>query len=200
MYIAHLNTESHMKKTLFSILIAWLLISGCASFGRGVAEAIMKPTVKNYGECRVFTRGFDGIKDIMAKNNGKVKIMTIHGIGKRAPGYSESIASTFAYELGLNATEKYKNIVLQSTEDTNKDLGHLRIYKYNDKAGTKELILYEYTWTSITETTKHDLAYDNYNLNAEQRTEINKKIKTFINDTVIDPLYILATLRLRKIY
>lgn len=188
-----------MKKTVFFMLSLCLLLSGCASFGRGVAEAIMKPAEKNLGECMVFTEGFDGIRDIMEKNNGRVKILMIHGIGKKSPGHSSSIAAALAYRLGLNTEIKnHKDIILQSNNEPNADIGHLRAYKYYNETNSQELIFYEYTWSSIAERIKNDLSYDNYDLNAEKRTDINKKIKTFINDTVIEPFIYLGNEQARN--
>ena len=189
-----------MNKTIYSlIIILSLLVSGCASFGRGVAEAIIKPSEKNHGECRVFSGGFDGLKDIMAKNDGKVKVLMIHGIGQKAPGHSESIVNSLAYELGLSESEKYKDITLQQNTEEN-DLGHLKIYKYYNKEMNQELTFYEYTWSSIAEKIKSDIAYDNYDLNADKRTNINKKIKEFLNDTAIEPFIYLGNTKAKIIF
>ncbi len=182
-----------MKKILLLLMAASLLLSGCASFGKGVAEALMKPQEQDKGECRIFSDGFGGLEDVMARNGGSVKILMIHGIGKKTPGYSTGIVSSLAFKMGLDVTEKNaRDINLTDSKNSGRDLGHLRVYRYADKSGSKEMVFYEYTWAGITEPIKSTLLFDGTDFNAEKRTDISRLIKGFINETGTDAVIYLG--------
>jgi hypothetical protein len=57
------------------LLIIWLallpaLLSGCASFGRGVTEAIMDRQSEDTRQCWIEGREFDGLDRLFAQGDG----------------------------------------------------------------------------------------------------------------------------------
>ncbi len=179
------------------ILLALPLLSGCASFGKGVAEAFLeKQEAQDSRICEIVGKPFAGIDPHLEVQDGRMKLLMVHGVGSHLPGYSTQFREKLAKELGLDARAAYfKSIHLTDPLDTAKDLGELQIHRLTNKKMTRELLFYELTWSAITEPDKKILAYDNSGAYSFRRAEVNDLLKKFSNDTGPDPIIYLGERR-----
>ena len=179
------------------ILSLSVLLSGCASFGKGVTEAILeKQDSEDTRVCEITGPKFDGLKSQLEVPGRKMKVLMVHGVGNHLPGYSTEFLEKLTKELDLNVTAKaYKNIKLVHAKDPNKDLGNLRINRYLSHDQQQELLFYELTWSEITAKDKEVLSYDNSGEQSFRRAEVNDLLKKFSNDTGPDPIIYLGEKR-----
>ncbi|WP_027150331.1 hypothetical protein [Methylobacter tundripaludum] len=182
--------------------ISWLLIiaaqlSGCASLGKGMAEAFLeKQQSTDTRLCEIWGKSFKGLSPFLNNKQGKMKVLMVHGVGDHLPGYSTQFVEKLAKELDLPVmSTQYKNITLTSRLDTSKNLGNLRINRLLSKDRSKELLFYELTWSVITAKQKEVLAYDNSGEYSFRRAEVNNMMKKFSNDTGPDPIIYLGESR-----
>ncbi len=184
-----------MKKSL-SILATVVLLSGCSSIGKGVAEAFLEKQEQiDTRQCEVRGTNFPGIQGHF-KTDGKVKVLMTHGVGDHSPGYATEFSEKLAKELNLTVMgNRYKNIALRDPKDSTKKLGNLRISRFLNQAKTQELLFYELTWSEITAAQKEVLAYDNSGAYSFHRAEVNNMLKKFSNDTGPDPIIYLGESR-----
>ncbi|MEN8260971.1 MAG: hypothetical protein ABFS02_10360, partial [Pseudomonadota bacterium] len=182
---------------LILILVSCLALAGCASFGKGVAEAFLeKQGSEDTRVCQVWGKSFDGIEPALSNRNGKMKVLMVHGVGHHIPGYSTQFLEKLAHEMGLDVMQRNrKELALTDPDDTSKDLGTLRVERLLNEAGTKELLFYELTWSAITEPDKKILAYDNSGSYSYRRAGVNDMLKKFSNDTGPDPMIYLGNKR-----
>ena len=182
-----------LKKAVLISTCAFLL-SGCFGLGKGVTEAFLESQTKNDTRlCEVWGTEFSGIEPYLHKDNGKMKVLMIHGVGEHLPGYATEFAEKLAKVLNLTVMSKqHKNIALTDSADKSKKLGNLRIERFLDKSQTKELLFYELTWSEITAKQKEVLAYDNSGEYSFRRAKINDLMKKFSNDTGPDPIIYLG--------
>ncbi len=185
------------KNRLLLVAIASILLSGCASFGKGITEAIIeKKEAEDTRLCEVWGEAFNGLKPHLDNKQGKMKVLMVHGVGDHQPGYSTQFFEKIAKELGLSVTAKApKNIKLSDWKNPDKELGNLRINRYLSADRTQELMFYELTWSAITAKEKQVLAYDNSGEYSFRRAEINDLMKRFSNDTGPDPIIYLGESR-----
>ncbi|MSP28317.1 MAG: hypothetical protein EXR80_07885 [Methylococcales bacterium] len=174
-----------------------VILSGCASFGQGIAEAVLE---KSEGEdsrvCQVRGKPFAGIAPSLAKKHGKTKVLMVHGVGDRLAGYSTEFLEKLAKELDVAAkSSTYKDIQLVSPVQPEKNLGNLRITQLKNADGSKELLFYELTWSEITRAQKELLGFDNSGESSYKRAEVNDMMKKFGNDTGPDPIIYLGDSR-----
>lgn len=182
--------------------ISWLLIvtaqlSGCASLGKGMAEAFLeKQQLADTRLCEIWGKSFKGLSPFLNNKQGKMKVLMVHGVGDHLPGYSTQFVEKLAKELDLPVmSTQYKNITLTSRLDSSKNLGNLRINRLLSKDRSKELLFYELTWSVITAKQKEVLAYDNSGEYSFRRAEVNNLMKKFSNDTGPDPIIYLGESR-----
>ena len=182
--------------------ISWLLIiaaqlSGCASLGKGMAEAFLeKQQLADTRLCEIWGKSFKGLSPFLNSKQGKMKVLMVHGVGDHLPGYSTQFVEKLAKELDLPVmSTQYKNITLTSRLDSSKNLGNLRINRLLSKDRSKELLFYELTWSVITAKQKEVLAYDNSGEYSFRRAEVNNLMKKFSNDTGPDPIIYLGESR-----
>jgi len=185
------------NRVLIIISLASLLLSGCSSLGKGIAEAFLeKEDTDDTRVCEVWGEKFAGLSSQLIQNDGKVKVLMVHGVGDHQPGYSTEFYEKLAKELDLSVTsKKHKNIQLSSRNNPEKPLGNLRIRRYLNKQKTKEFLFYELSWSDITVKEKDVLAYDNSGEYSFRRAEINDLMKRFSNDTGPDPIIYLGESR-----
>ena len=70
-------TLSTVKNSLLLGLLA-ILLSGCASFGKGVAEAFLeKSNAEDTRVCQVKGKPFEGIAPSLAEPKGKTKVLMV---------------------------------------------------------------------------------------------------------------------------
>ena len=94
---------STIKNCLLPVSLS-IVLSGCASFGKGVAEAVLeKSNTEDTRVCQVRGKSFAGIAPGLAKPHGKTKVLMVHGVGDRLPGYSTEFLEKLANELKLTA-------------------------------------------------------------------------------------------------
>jgi len=185
-----------INRLLLSLSLT-ILLTGCASLGKGIVEGIMeKQDEEDTRLCEITGDKFTGLKPQLEVPGRKMKVLMVHGVGNHLPGYSTEFLEKLAKELDLTVTAKaYKNITLADPKDLGKHLGNLRINRYLDKNKTQELLFYELTWSEITAKDKEVLAYDNSGEQSFRRAEVNDLLKKFSNDTGPDPIIYLGEKR-----
>ena len=190
---------SGLRKALqyLLILLNLALLSGCAGFGKGVAEAVLEQKdAEDARICEVRGKAFTGIEHALDSSEGETKVLMVHGVGDHMPGYATEFLEKLGKELGLTVqAKKRKNIALTDPINTSKNLGNLRVSRLLNKQRTKELLFYELTWSEITKAEKALLAFDNSGEASYRRTEINDLMKQFANDTGPDPIIYLGKSR-----
>lgn len=174
-----------------------VLLSGCSSIGKGIAEAVLeKQQTEDTRLCDIVGEKFSGLKPQIETPDRNMKVMMVHGVGNHLPGYSTQFLEKLAKELDLSVTAKsYKNIALADPNDPAKHLGNLRVNRYLNKEKNQQLIFYELTWSEITAKDKEVLAYDNSGEQSFRRAEANDLLKKFSNDTGPDPIIYLGEKR-----
>ncbi len=184
------------------VFLAWCLVlpgllSGCASFGRGVTEAILNQQTEDTRQCAIVGREFDGFENLFEVEAAqaaaigrpaKLKILKVHGIGEHQPGYSARLLSGLVNELGFERMdETVKNVQLSSPQYP-QGLGILRVHRFVNPERGREMLFYELTWDQIVEQEKQLLAFDNTAQSALLRTEFNHNLKILLNKTIPDAL------------
>lgn len=198
-----------MRKTRFlftcrflAILLLPLLLAGCAGIAKGVAQAVMEdkgtPTVDTR-QCYVRGRAFEGLETFLCKaEKGAVepgrkfpdlKVLMVHGMGSHQPGHSARLAENLARALSLNRVqEKYRELTLSRPHFPDQKVGNLRVCRFLNGDGTRNMIFYELTWDPIVEQEKQSLNFDSSEEYAYRRASINRVLKDFVNSTVPDVL------------
>ncbi len=174
-----------------------LLLGGCSSIGKGIAEAYLeKQDSEDTRICEITGEKFAGIKPQLEVPGRKMKVLMVHGVGNHLPGYSTQFLEKLTKELDLTVTARaHKNIALADPKDPAKHLGNLRINRYLNKEKDQELLFYELTWSEITSKDKEVLSYDNSGEQSFRRAEVNDLLKKFSNDTGPDPIIYLGEKR-----
>ncbi len=186
---------SPITSTLFALSLSLsVVLSGCASFGKGVAEAVLEKTDNvDTRVCQVRGKPFAGIAPSLSKRQGKTKVLMVHGVGDRLPGYATEFLEKLAKELDVSAkSSTYKDIQLVSPLEPEKNLGNLRVTQLQNAGASKELLFYELTWSEITRAEKALLGFDNSGEYSYKRAEVNDMLKKFSNDTGPDPIIYLG--------
>ena len=188
---------------MLSLILALGLLSGCASFGRGVTEAIL---TQDEGEdtraCHIEGPSSDGLESLLREqeverregsSSRNMKLLMVHGIGKHIPGYSGRFTEHLMREFGLEVREQdYKEVVLREPRVTDGPLGKLRISRYTNKERTRSLLFYELTWSEITDAEKSIIEFDDSTEYTFRRASINAMLKKFLNSHVPDSLVFLG--------
>lgn len=182
-------------------LIIWLallpaLLSGCASFGRGVTEAIMDRQTEDTRQCWIEGREFDGLDSLFedgedttdADRFARLKILKVHGIGNHKPGYSQRLQNGLIEEFGFTAVDETVKQIEMAHPNHDGDLGTLRVHRYIDPEREREMLFYELTWDPIVEAEKQLLSFDDTAESSAHRTAFNHTLKTFANATIPDAL------------
>lgn len=189
-------TKKNYRMVLVYILIG-LLLTGCASIGKGVTEAILEnKESEDTRVCEVWGDNFRGIKPHLNNPEGRMKVLMVHGVGDHKPGYATEFFEKLAKELKLTVTTRaHKNLHLTDPVNPDKDLGNLRVSRYLNASKTSEVLFYELTWSKITAPEKAILAYDNSGEFSFRRAAVNDLMKQFSNDTGPDPIIYLGKSR-----
>ena len=179
---------------LLPILPIMMLINGCSSIGKGITEALLeKSDAVDSRQCQVWGKPFLGLEPGLTKQQGKSKVLFVHGVGDHIPGYTTQFLEKLAKELNLNVrSEGQKNIKLSAPLLPGQELGNLRVtHLLNEETG-KELTFYELAWSEITRNEKELLAFDNSGEYDFRRAQVNSLLKKFSNDTGPDPIIYLG--------
>jgi hypothetical protein len=193
----HKKLAMPMPQTQIVFLVTLLFLTGCASFGKGVTQAILeKQDEADLRLCEVTGDKFYGLKPQLETAGRTMKVLMVHGVGNHLPGYSTQFLEKLTKELELTVSAKNdKNIQLLDTTYPDLPLGNLRITRFLNKAKTQELLFYEYSWSAITAKEKQILDYDNSGEQSFRRAEVNNLLKKFSNDTGPDPIIYLGEKR-----
>lgn len=198
---------NHCKPVLpfpaLGVLLLALHVSGCASFGRGVTEALINTqSAETVDErsCTVDGEAFSGIAPLLEKqasdpvsarnpDRATTKLVYVHGIGDHQPGHGgELIRSiTGALELQVRA-DLAKRIVLAPPDEPARPFGELNVIRFTDSQRRRELIFYELTWNPITLEDKKAIAFDSAVVYSSQRAGVNNRARLFANSVLPDPL------------
>lgn len=187
-----MNITKVIQYTL--LLIAGFVLTGCTSFGKGVAEAFLEDQ-EDTRLCEIWGESFGGLTASL-EQPGISKVLMVHGVGDHLPGYSTQFFEKLAKQLDLTVrSREHKDIALTSPFDESKKLGNLRVHRLLNKDRSKELFFYELTWSEITAEEKALLSYDNSGEYSFRRAEVNDLLKKFSNDTGPDPIIYLGESR-----
>jgi len=186
-----------MKLSLTLLLASIILLNGCSSIGKGMAEAFLeKKEAEDTRLCQVRGESFQGISPLVKAPNSTAKVLMVHGVGNHIPGYATQLMEKLANEMKLSYIGKVtKNISLTDPLDNTKKLGNLRVNRLTNEDKSHELLFYELTWSEITAAQKAVLSYDNSGEYSFRRTAVNDLLKKFSNDTGPDPMIYLGDSR-----
>ena len=182
-----------MKKIL--LLSMSLAVSGCASFGEGIATAVLnKQEQEDLRACKISGKSFAGMQSSLDLPGDTVKVLMVHGVGTHVPGYSTQFQEKLAAELNLTVkSSHYKEINLVNKEMPEKKLGKLRVRRLLNEGQNEEMLFYELTWSEITNPEKEKIKYDTSGEYSYDRAEVNQMLKQFSNDTSPDPMVYLGS-------
>ena len=180
-----------------------MLLSGCASFSRGVTEAIINAQAGETADlrsCTVDGEAFTGMApmleaqaaDPVAAGNpdrATTKLVYVHGIGDHRPGHSGDLIRSLADSLDLSVHASIrKRIVLVPPNDPQRPYGEVNVVRMTDPQRRRELLFYELTWSPITLEEKAALDFDKAVIYSSQRAEVNNQLRLFANSVLPDPL------------
>ena len=186
-----------------SLIVTALAVSGCASLGEGIGRAVFShmegdPEVDTRA-CEIHGAPFSGIRAAFQDRDGQgdasfpepgvVKLMFVHGIGSHHPGYSGETVANLTAALGLNVVSpQIKFVDLADPDFPGESIGTLTAQRFTDEAGARELIVYELTWSRISDRARANLRFDSSQIHTRNRASLNQLAKTFVNDVLVDPL------------
>lgn len=194
-----------MRRVLL-LCTAFLMLAGCQSFGRGVAEAVINSggeEAEDTRQCIVEGLPFEGVDPLLQAQSTnppinlqdpdpdrpQLKLLYVHGIGTHQPGHAARLAVGLSAALGLDVrAPRDKVIQLVSREDPDQPLGQLRVARSTDTAMTRDMLLYELTWSAINTPAKESIAFDSSEIYSSRRASINQSIRAFVNDIAPDPI------------
>lgn len=192
--------------SVVGVCLVPLILAGCASFGEGLGRAILSqmqgdPEVDRR-TCEIKGARFDGILAALKEQDGQgpignapaserivVKLMMVHGIGSHHPGYSGRTVANLTSQLGLNVlAPQIKSVDLMDRDFPDEPMGTLTAQRFTDNARERELVVYELTWSRISDYARSSLEFDSSEIHTRHRAPLNRVGKTFINDKLVDPL------------
>jgi hypothetical protein len=190
--------------SVFLALAIGLLLAGCESFAKGVAEAVLESTSGESEDermCEAEGVPFEGIEPYLAQQDSlppmgdadssrpQVKVIYVHGIGTHAPGHSTELMQNLTRSLALDVrSPRPKRIKLIDREKSNEPLGELNLFRFTDERRKRDLVFYELTWSSITQPSKEAIAFDESDVYKTRRASVNQTMRDFINDVAPDPI------------
>ncbi|MGH8658712.1 MAG: hypothetical protein ACREV4_09635 [Gammaproteobacteria bacterium] len=197
------NKDRSRFYTVVLLIAAALGLNGCASLGEGIARAALKGNdekKEDTRQCSIRGPAFRGIVGDMERQGSvqgssgprarKLKVLMVHGIGTHLPGYSTMLAENLARALRLDVVANQTKEILPETPRLfpGEKLGIVRVNRFTNKGGTREMLFYELTWSGITEPDKQLIAYDDSGEYSFRRAGLNNTMKTFVNNYFPDPL------------
>lgn len=169
-----------------------LSVSGCYSFGRGVASRVIENLEsEDTRQCEIRGSQFNGISSYLSDGE-VVKVLIVHGIGTHRPGHSAVISESIARSLGLNVFSRHKDINIMNLRNPEQRLANLRIKSMRNADASKKVVFYELTWSDITAERKKVLDFDTSGQYAHRRAPFNNTMKAFLNDVGPDPMIYVA--------
>jgi len=195
--------------TLLFLAGMCMSLAGCKGMAKGVSEAYFESHQKEDSrKCYVRGRPFGGLEPFLTEQDRTssasrtdrrtLKVLMVHGIGSHAPGYSTRLAENLAKTFSLTQMQEQDRMFALSSPSAlpGRELGVLRVSRYTNKAGTRELVFGELTWDPIVELEKRSIVFDNSDEYSFRRASINNVLKTFVNDTIPDVVMYYGSSRL----
>ena len=196
------RVSSLLRRTCL-VFLSLGLLAGCASFGRGVTEALLgtqQNEAKDTRFCTIDGEAFSGIAPVLerqaadpvsAGNPDRVttKLVYVHGIGDHQPGHSGELLRSLIETLQLSVrADVSKRIVLAPPSEVAPPYGEVNIIRLTDTERRRELLFYELTWNPITFEDKAILDFDKAVVYSGQRAAVNQRFRLFANSALPDPL------------
>lgn len=201
---ASLATRKAARLVLLAGLLA--MLTGCAGLGeglgRGLLSGIQGDPDTDRRACEVSGASFEGIEPALRRQDGQgaigdtpaaeravVKVMMVHGIGSHFPGYSGRTVANLTTALGLDVSAPQKK-TMEIPDPSNPDasLGTLTLQRLTDARREREMLIYELTWSRISDPARASLRFDTTQLHSRNRARLNQLGKIFVNDVLVDPL------------
>ena len=148
------------------VLAVSFLLGGCASFAKGVTEAILESTnseSENTRMCVAEGVPFMGIEPYLARQDSQppigdvdssrpqLKVVYVHGIGTHRPGHGTNLMQNLTRSLKLDVrSPRPKRIGLVDPEKPDESLGELNLFRFTDEHRKRDFVFYELTWSSVT--------------------------------------------------
>lgn len=190
---------------VFAGLVA---LSGCESFGRGVADAFLSQDDEDTRACEIRGGAFTGLEQSLARQEdaraagvpaseiNRTRVLMIHGIGEQIPGHSARLLDNLASELGLSVIEsRTKEIQLVHPRDPGRSIGKIRVHRLFSEDMSREMLFFELTWSVIVEPEREILAFDQSNEQTFRRATFNNILKELVNSAVPDSMIYLGETR-----
>ena len=189
-------------------LAALGLLSGCASFAKGVTEAFIEASEKeDTRQCHIEGPPSPGLSSFLARQEQEpsatsvtreLKLLMVHGIGRHSPGYSGRLTEHLMPALGLTVkSDTRKELSLRAPAVSKDPVGQLNVDLYTNAERSRRLLFYELTWSDVIEEERRNLAFDNSKEHAFRRTPLNGFMKRFFNDHIPDAFIYLSEARAR---
>jgi len=197
-------TWRSMQLTFFLALL--MLLTGCASFGEGLGRGLLSGMQgdpdTDHGACEVSGAPYEGLEAALQSQDGQgaisdtpaagrsvVKVMIVHGIGSHFPGYSGRTVANLAAALGLDVSApQIKSKDLPDAINPGQSMGTLTVQRLTDAKHQRELLVYELTWSRISDPARASLRFDTTQIHSRNRARLNQLGKSFVNDVLVDPL------------
>lgn len=183
---------------------ALLLLAGCQSFGRGVAEAALEAAGRSGPDsrrCEVVGPPFEGLEPYLAAQarlppigeagpgRRQLKSLCIHGIGTHLPGHGTVLADTLGRAMGLRLTApRSKRITIKTPLGGEVALGEINIVRMVDDQRRRDVAFYELTWSAINRRAKEAIGLDQMSYVTGRRASINQAMRRFVDDIAPDPI------------
>ncbi|HFD12249.1 MAG TPA: hypothetical protein ENJ32_07250, partial [Crenotrichaceae bacterium] len=91
-----------MRAKIVVILFLSVILTGCSSLGKGVAEAFLEQQEENdVRACSVWGGAFEGISPLLERKQGVTKVLMTHGVGDHDPGYATLLMEKLGQALDL---------------------------------------------------------------------------------------------------
>jgi len=197
------NYRSGLASAVVALAVG-LLLSGCASIAKGVTEAVLESTSGESEDTRMCEAegvSFEGIEPYLARQDSlppigdadssrpQVKVVYVHGIGTHKPGHSIDLMQNLTHSLALDVrSPRPKWIGLVDPGNPDESLGELNLFRFTDNHRKRDLVFYELTWSSITNSSKEAIAFDESDVYKARRASVNQTMRKFINDVAPDPI------------
>jgi len=189
-------------RVVTAILIV-VSLGGCASFGRGVAQALLNPEKdEDVRLCKIEGEPFTGLDATLrlaqaqSGSTGRqtMRMLIIHGIGKHDENYAKPLVGRLARGLGLDRRDEQQKRIHLGRVLRNfgglyieQGLGTLLISRYTNADETRELLTFEVNWSRYHAKQRDKLVADDSDVE-RQRASINAQFKAFFNRQVVDPI------------
>jgi hypothetical protein len=187
-----------------SLVLVAVTLSGCASFGEGLARGVMARSdepAEDTRMCEVSGPPFAGILPMLERQDGYpplgqagpdrpiLKVIMVHGVGTHVPGHSARLSANLAQALDLTVTAPgAKAFPIEAVGFPGETLGELTVTRHTNAARDREMLFYELTWSPISQSAKDAIAFDSTAVYAHRRASLNNVFKQFVNDVAPDPL------------